>query len=243
MQSETIKPVKDSTEGKKEQVEKMFDNISGNYDFLNRMITFGMDKGWRKNVKKQVAALSPKDILDVATGTGDMAILLSEIENTQILGVDISKGMLDVAEQKIAAKSLEDRIRTEVQDSEHLNLEDNSFDAATVIYGIRNFENLSQGLSEILRVLRPNAALVILETSVPENAFIRWGYMLYTKHIMPRLAKLFSKDKTAYKYLSDSAINFPSGQKLKKILEDVGYKNVKIKAQFFGVSTIYYAEK
>lgn len=243
MSTEQLKPYQDREESKKEQVEVMFDNISGNYDFLNKMITFGMDGRWKRNVLKMLQKRNPKNILDIATGTGDMAILFAETKAEEIVGVDISRGMLDVADEKIKNLNLQDRITTEVQNSEDLSFEDNKFEAVTVGYGIRNFEDLEKGLSEILRVLEKDGVLVILETSVPKNALFRGGYMFYTKYIMPRLARLFSKDKSAYQYLSSSAINFPHGEEMKKILEAVGFKNVQVKPQFFGVTSIYYGEK
>ncbi|HTO37494.1 MAG TPA: bifunctional demethylmenaquinone methyltransferase/2-methoxy-6-polyprenyl-1,4-benzoquinol methylase UbiE [Brumimicrobium sp.] len=243
MSTEPLKPYQDKAESKGEQVEEMFDNISGNYDFLNKMISLGMDKKWKRKVLKILQKRNPKNILDIATGTGDMAILFAETKAENILGVDISTKMLEVADVKIKSLNLQDRVKTDVQNSERLTLEDKSFEAVTVSYGIRNFEDLKLGLSEILRVLQDDGTLVILETSVPKNPVIRGGYMFYTKHIMPRLAKLFSKDKSAYDYLSSSAINFPHGAEMKSILEEVGFKNVEVKPQFLGVTSIYYAEK
>ena len=241
--SSQITPYKNSGESKGEQVEKMFDNISGNYDFLNRLITFRMDKRWRQRVLKLIADQNPESILDIATGTGDMAILFASTKATNILGVDISQGMLNVAEEKIKAQQLQNRIKTAIQNSEDLKLGDNSFDVVTVSYGIRNFDNLEKGLSEMFRVNKPGGITVILETSVPSNPIIKAGYLFYTKAIMPNLARLFSKDKDAYKYLSDSAVKFPSGKAFEAILQKVGYKNVKTYPQMGGASSIYYAEK
>lgn len=232
-----------SKESKKQQVEQMFNHISGNYDQVNRLITFGMDVKWRKRVLKIISEKNPENILDVATGTGDMAILFSKTSARTILGVDISEGMLEIADQKINSLNLQHRIETSVQDSEALSIIDNSFDAVSVSYGIRNFENLNLGLSEIYRVLKKTGVFVILETSVPENYFLKAGFKIYTNTIMPNLAKIISKEKNAYSYLSRSASNFPYGQKMKDVLQDIGFKNVKIMPQFFGASTIYYAEK
>ncbi|HMR82548.1 MAG TPA: bifunctional demethylmenaquinone methyltransferase/2-methoxy-6-polyprenyl-1,4-benzoquinol methylase UbiE [Niabella sp.] len=243
MNTQEIRPYQNSDKGKQEQIEKMFDNISGNYDFLNRMITFGMDKRWRNNVLKLLMKHNPGSILDIATGTGDMAILFSKTNAKNIVGVDISKGMLNIANEKILKLNLQDRITTEIQNSEDLAFQDNMFDAVSVTYGIRNFENLSNGLSEIYRVLNEHGVLVILETSQPKNRIFKAAYLLYTRLIMPFIAKLFSEDKDAYKYLSNSAINFPHGQELKKIIEKAGFKSVILYPQFFGASTIYYAEK
>jgi demethylmenaquinone methyltransferase / 2-methoxy-6-polyprenyl-1,4-benzoquinol methylase len=243
MNTQIIMPYQNSDKGKKEQIEKMFNNISKEYDFLNRLITFGMDKRWRNNVLKLLIAKNPKNILDIATGTGDMAILFSKTNAKNIVGVDISKGMLDVANEKILKLNLQDKITTEIQNSEDLKFENNTFDAVSVTYGIRNFENLSNGLSEIYRVLDKNGVLVILETSQPNNKIFKTIYQFYTRLIMPFIATLFSKDRNAYKYLSNSAINFPYGTELKKIIQSAGFNSVALYPQFFGASTIYYAKK
>ncbi len=239
----STKPYKDSDLGKKEQVAKMFDTISSKYDNLNRVISFGVDVKWRKKILKMVAAKNPDSILDIATGTGDMAILLSQTNATKIIGLDISAGMLEVGKQKIAQKNLSDKIEMVLGDSEKIPFDDNSFDAITVGFGIRNFEDLEKGLSEILRVLKPNGIFVILETSVPEKFPFKQGYNLYTKNILPIIGKLFSKDKVAYQYLSDSASIFPYGEKLNNILQKIGFIEVKHSPQTFGVATIYSASK
>lgn len=238
-----IKPYKDSEKGKKEQVETMFDNISKKYDFLNRVITFGMDKKWRANVLKLVADNKPKSILDIATGTGDMAILFAKTDAEKIVGIDISQGMLEIADKKVNALGLENRIKVEVQNSEEMDFEDRSFDAISVTYGIRNFENLEKGLTEIYRVLNNGGVFVILETSQPKNKIIKFGNSIYTKYVMPFIARLFSEDKNAYQYLSTSAMHFPYGEKLKNIIQNIGFKEVEMYPQFFGVSTIYCAKK
>lgn len=240
---EEIKPYKESAESKKTQVSKMFDNVSSNYDSLNRVITFGMDVSWRKKLVKYVCDKNPSLILDVATGTADMPIHFAKAKVKNIIGVDISSGMLEVGKKKVANLNLQHTIQLELGDAENLPFENNTFDAVTVTYGIRNFEDLKKGMTEILRVLKPTGTLAILETSVPENFPFKQGYLLYTKGIMPLIGKTFSKDKKAYKYLSDSAINFPYGEKLKRILEEVGYKNVRLMPQAFGISTIYLAGK
>lgn len=238
-----IIPYKDSKLGKKEQVEQMFDNISGNYDNLNRMISLGTDQGWRKKVLAMVSATNPTSILDIATGTGDLAILLSKSNAEKIIGLDLSAGMLEVGKQKIKALKLDSKIEMIQGDSENLPFEDNSFDAITVGFGIRNFENLEKGLSEIRRVLKPNGIFVILETSVPKKFPFKQGYFLYTQNIMPFMGKLFSKDQKAYKYLSDSAKNFPYGEELNNILRKVGFLNVVDRPQTMGIATIYSASK
>ncbi|MBT8376070.1 MAG: bifunctional demethylmenaquinone methyltransferase/2-methoxy-6-polyprenyl-1,4-benzoquinol methylase UbiE [Bacteroidia bacterium] len=240
---EKVKPYKDSNLNKKQQVTQMFDTISKEYDSLNRVISFGIDVKWRKKVVDLVASTNPKDILDIATGTGDLAISLSKTNANRIIGLDISDGMLEVGRQKITAKNLDGVVKMVIGDSEDLPFEDNSFDAITVAFGIRNFEHLEKGLSEILRVLKPNGIFVILETSVPTKPLYRQGYKFYSKRILPVIGKLFSKDKSAYQYLSDSASVFPYGEVLNNILRQIGFINVKDQPQTFGVATIYTASK
>lgn len=238
-----VKPYKNSELGKKEQVTKMFDTISKEYDGLNRVISFGIDIKWRKKAVQLVADTNPNIILDIATGTGDLAINLAETNAEKIIGLDISEGMLNVGKEKILNKSLQDRIEMVVGDSENLPFEDNTFDAITVGFGIRNFDTLEKGLAEILRVLKPGGIFVILETSVPTKTPFKQGYNLYTKNIMPLIGKLFSKDRSAYKYLSDSASVFPYGETLNNILREIGFINVVNRPQTFGVATIYTSSK
>ena len=239
-----ITPYKDSSEGKKRQVEQMFDAISENYDGLNRVISLGSDIKWRKKVIKMVAEKNPKTILDIATGTGDLAIQFAEKTSAKkIVGLDLSEGMLSVARKKVLGKKISEKIEFVQADSEALPFEDNAFDAITVSFGIRNFENLEKGLSEILRVLKNGGIFVILETSVPAKFPFKQGYHLYSKTILPLVGRMFSKDKVAYKYLSESASVFPHGEKLNNILRKIGFKEVKNKPQTFGVATIYNATK
>lgn len=240
---ENITPYKDSNLGKKAQVAKMFDTISGGYDGMNRVISFGIDVKWRRKVLKLVASKKPETILDIATGTGDLAILMAETGAKKITGADISEGMMAIGRKKIAAKNLSDRIELVYGDSENLPFEDNSFDAITVGFGIRNFETLEKGLAEILRVLKPGGIFVILETSVPEKFPHKQGYTIYTKYIMPLIGRLFSKDNSAYAYLSESASVFPYGEKLNNILRKIGFIDVVSMPQTFGVATIYSASK
>ena len=221
----------------------MFDAISKEYDGLNRVISFGIDVKWRKKVVEIVSNSQSKVILDIATGTGDMAINLAETNAEKIVGLDISEGMLNVGKQKVLKKGLQNRIEMVVGDSENLPFENNSFDAITVGFGIRNFETLEKGLSEIHRVLKPNGVFVILETSVPKKTPFKQGYNLYSRHILPVIGKLFSKDRSAYKYLSDSASVFPYGENLNNILRKTGFINVINKPQTFGVATIYTSSK
>ncbi|MET0759119.1 MAG: bifunctional demethylmenaquinone methyltransferase/2-methoxy-6-polyprenyl-1,4-benzoquinol methylase UbiE [Flavobacterium sp.] len=241
--SEKITPYKNSSLGKKEQVAQMFDTISGNYDGLNRVISFGIDVKWRKKVLQLVADTNPKTILDIATGTGDLAILMTNTNAEKIIGLDISAGMLEVGRKKIEAKKLSDKIEMILADSENMPFEDNTFDAITVAFGVRNFENLEKGLSEILRVLKPNGIFVILETSVPEKTPFKQGYKFYSENILPLIGKLFSKDNSAYQYLSESASVFPYGEALNNILRKIGFIDVVAKPQTFGVATIYSASK
>ncbi len=241
--SEKVTPYKDSNLGKKEQVEQMFDNISGNYDDLNRVISFGIDQKWRKKVVNLVSATNPTNVLDVATGTGDLAIMLSSTPAEEIVGIDISAGMLDIGKKKIAQKNLSQKIVMRQEDSEALTFADNSFDAVTVAFGIRNFETLEKGLAEILRVLKPGGIFVILETSVPEKFPFKQGYQFYSKNILPLIGKIFSKDDVAYGYLSESAAAFPYGEALNNILSKIGFIDVRAMPQTFGVATIYSASK
>ena len=238
-----VKPYKDSTLGKKEQVTQMFDTISGDYDGLNRVISFGIDIKWRKKVVNIVKKSAPKTVLDIATGTGDLAINLAETDADKIVGLDISSGMLDIGKQKIKNKNLDSKIDMILGDSENMPFEDNTFDAITVAFGVRNFETLENGLKEILRVLKPGGTFVILETSMPDKTPYKQGYNFYTKNILPLIGKTFSKDKTAYKYLCESASVFPYGEALNNILRKIGFINVKDLPQTFGVATIYVSSK
>ena len=239
-----VTPYKDSTLNKKEQVEKMIADISENYDGLNRVISFGTDIKWRKKVLAIIIDHQPESILDIATGTGDLAIKFAEKTSaTKIIGLDLSEGMLSIARKKVADTELKNTIEFIKGDSEALPFKDNMFDAITVSFGIRNFENLEKGLSEILRVIKPKGLLIILETSVPTKFPFKQGYQFHSKTVLPLIGKLFSKDKVAYNYLSESASVFPYGEKLNNILRKIGFINVINKPQTFGVATIYTATK
>ncbi|EGD33082.1 MULTISPECIES: bifunctional demethylmenaquinone methyltransferase/2-methoxy-6-polyprenyl-1,4-benzoquinol methylase UbiE [unclassified Capnocytophaga] len=243
-QEEIVTPDKNSDKGKKVQVQEMFDTISSSYDGLNRVMTLRMDISWRKHVREKVFQIKPGTILDVATGTGDLAIELSKIPKAHIIAVDISQGMLSVGEKKVKELNLSDRITMQVADSENLPFADESFDAVTVSFGIRNFENLEKGLTEIKRVLRPKGRLVILETSVPTRFPYKQGYKLYTKFIVPLMGKFLAKNQNAYAYLSESAAKFPFGERLSQILsKEIGFSKVIYKPQTLGVATIYIADK
>ena len=242
--SKKVTPYSSSEQSKKEQVEQMFDNISGEYDSLNRVISFGIDVKWRKKVVQLVADTNPDSILDIATGTGDLIINLAKnTKASKLIGLDISEGMLSVGRKKITASGLEKRIEMVQADSENMPFEDNSFDAITVAFGVRNFEHLEKGLGEILRILKPGGVFIILETSVPTKTPYKQGYKLHCNYILPVVGKLFSKDKDAYTYLSESASVFPFGEALNNILRKTGFTNVTDKPQTFGVATIYSASK
>ena len=241
--SKKITPYQDSQLGKKEQVAQMFDTISGEYDGLNKIISLGTDASWKKKILQMVQLQHPTNILDIATGTGDLAILFAETSAKEIIGLDISQGMLDIGKKKIEAKKLNTKIQMVLGDGENIPYSDNYFDVITVAYGVRNFENLEKGLSEILRVLKPNGTFIILETSVPTKFPFKQGYYVYTNFIMPTIGKLFSKDQKAYTYLSNSAQNFPFGEALNNILRKIGFIDVKDLPQTMGVATIYKASK
>jgi len=243
MKVSKVKPYKDSDLNKKEQVTQMFDNISKEYDGLNRVISFGIDIKWRNKVVDIVAKSHPENILDIATGTGDLAISMAKTNAKKIVGLDISDGMLEVGRKKINAKKLNTKISMMIGDSENLPFEDDSFDAITVAFGVRNFETLEKGLAEIYRVLKPEGVFVILETSMPTKTPFKQGYNFYTKYILPTIGKVFSKDQSAYSYLCESASVFPFGEALNNILRKTGFINVVDQPQTFGVATIYSASK
>ncbi len=241
--SKSITPYDHSDSSKKEQVTEMFDTISTKYDGLNRVISFGIDVKWRKKVVALVKETNPKSVLDIATGTGDLIISMAQTGATKLVGLDISPGMLEVGKQKIASQGLSDKIDMIIGDSEKMPFDDNSFDAITVAFGVRNFENLENGLAEILRVLKPKGRLVILETSVPTKTPYKQGFYLHSKLVLPTVGRLFSKDKTAYTYLSKSAAAFPYGEAFNNILQKIGFIAIENKPQTFGVATIYTASK
>ena len=240
-----VTPYKESSLGKEEQVTKMFDEVSSNYDFLNRVLTFGLDIGWRKKVVKLVKthteSRSNKMYLDIATGTGDLAIMLAKIKDAKITGLDISKGMLDVGIQKIKAKGLDKQIEMVLGDSEKLPFNDNTFDAITVGFGVRNFEDLDAGLQEIHRVLKADGIFVVLETSQPTKFPMKQLFQFYSKYVIPTVGGLFSKDKSAYDYLPESAAKFPYGEKFNNILQKNGFNIATNTPVAFGISTIYRA--
>lgn len=239
----TVVPYKDQDNSKKEQVAQMFNSISGRYDFLNHFLSLGIDKRWRKKAINILAADKPKRILDVATGTGDFALQALRVKPEKIIGVDISEGMLEVGRKKIEQRGLANLIQLQLADSENLPFPDNNFDAVTVGFGVRNFENLKKGLQEINRVMKPGALFVVLEFSRPRKFPFKQGYNLYFKFILPKIGRLVSRDKSAYTYLPESVEAFPDGDKFLAILHETGFKNTACKPLTFGVSSIYTARK
>jgi|TARA_B100000242_G_scaffold23153_1_gene14042 demethylmenaquinone methyltransferase/2-methoxy-6-polyprenyl-1,4-benzoquinol methylase len=238
-----LKPHQESKSPKKNQVEKMFDSISFEYDLLNAIMTFNSHKRWKKNILNIAKKLKPKNALDIATGTADIAINLGSISNCEVIGVDISEQMLNVGREKITKMKLTKSVRLESGDAENLNFKDNYFDLVTIGFGVRNFQDLEKGLSESLRVLKVKGTLIVLETSVPENRIMKLFYSIFTRTYIPIMAMIFSKDKSAYNYLLNSAELFPSGTKFSNILKSVGFADVLIKPKLFGSSTIYVCKK
>ena len=238
-----IKPYKNSSLDKKLQVQQMFNNIAGNYDFLNHFLSFGIDRQWRKKTIACLKEKKPQLILDIATGTADLAIEAIKLSPLKIFGIDISEDMLEIGRNKIRKKNLQDTIELIEGDSELLIFDDNKFDAVTVAFGVRNFQNLKKGLMEMNRVLKLGGMVVILEFSQPTNRLFSKLYNFYSSTITPGLGKALSKDKNAYSYLNESVKAFPSGNQFCKNLEESGFKNIQFKPLTFGVATIYHAEK
>lgn len=236
-------PYKDKQGSKKEQVANMFDNISGKYDFLNHFLSLGIDISWRKKAIKLLKKDQPKQILDIATGTGDFAIEALSLNPDKVTGVDISEGMLAVGREKMKKKNLTDKIELLSGDSEQLQFEDNKFDAVIVSFGVRNFEHLEQGLADMFRVLKPGGKTVILEFSKPKAFPLKQLYSFYFKWILPKIGNTISKDQAAYTYLPESVREFPDGQSFLQILKKVGFKDTKCKPLTFGISSIYTGTK
>lgn len=236
-------PYKQSQQSKKGQVEEMFDNISPRYDFLNHVLSLNIDKLWRKKTIKKLKPYRPKTILDIATGTGDFAIVALKLGDVNVTGIDISEGMLNVGKQKVAAKKLDNQIQFKKADSEKLPFEKNSFDAAIVGFGVRNFENLEKGLAEILRVIKPGGAFFVLEFSKPVSFPFKQIYMFYFTRILPLIGRIVSKDSRAYTYLPESVNEFPDGERFLTILANVGFVRNECYRQTFGIATIYKAHK
>jgi demethylmenaquinone methyltransferase/2-methoxy-6-polyprenyl-1,4-benzoquinol methylase len=241
---DTIVPDLASNLPKKEQVALMFDQIAPQYDFLNRFLSAGIDISWRKKALLKLHNDNPQAILDVATGTADLAIMASRLLNPEkIIGIDISEGMLEIGRKKIQAGGLQNQISLQIGDSEQIPMEDNSFDAVTVSFGVRNFQNLEKGLEEIIRVLRPGGKLMVLEFSRPSIPGIQQLYNLYMNIVTPGVGRIFSKSRNAYQYLNDSVQKFPEGKNFVDIMEKTGFHNTSFQRLSFGICTIYTGEK
>lgn len=238
-----MKPYNKETSSKKEEVAEMFNNISKRYDFLNHFLSLGIDKLWRKKAIKQLRDVQPKKILDIATGTGDFAIAAMKLNPEEVVGVDISQGMLDVGIEKMKRKGLDHVIQMRIGDSEQLPFEDGYFDALTVGFGVRNYENLEKGLADMLRVLRPGGKAIILEFSKPKKFPMKQAFGFYSKRIIPFFGKRISKDKRAYEYLPESVAAFPEGKAFTDILEKIGYTKISATPVSGGIATIYAGSK
>lgn len=241
--SKEVKPY-DQTGSKKKQVSTMFDNIAPWYDFLNHFLSLGIDISWRKKAISSLRELQPKKILDVATGTADLAIeATKQLSPEKVIGIDIANEMLEVGRQKLKRKALSDKIELLLGDSENIGFPDNTFDAVTVAFGVRNFENLEKGLQEMLRVMRPGAKVAILEFSKPTLFPFKQLYNFYFKNFLPVIGRLTSKDPKAYNYLYESVQAFPDGKNFVNVLERLGYQSATYKPLTLGICTLYLAEK
>jgi demethylmenaquinone methyltransferase/2-methoxy-6-polyprenyl-1,4-benzoquinol methylase len=238
-----VKPYGNENKSKKEEVAEMFNNISKRYDFLNHFLSLGIDKIWRRKAINELKGIQPKRILDIATGTGDFAIAALRLQPTEVVGIDISEGMLGVGELKMKQKKVDNIVKMQLGDSENLPFEDDYFDALTVGFGVRNFENLEKGLAEMLRVIRPNGKAIILEFSKPKKFPIKQAFTFYSKYFIPFFGKNISKDEKAYAYLPESVAAFPEGKEFTTILEKLGYKSVEAKLVSGGIATIYIGTK
>lgn len=235
----TVVPYKDKEAGKKEQVAEMFDNISHQYDFLNHFLSLGIDIQWRKKAINLLKEDKPEYILDIATGTADFAIASLKLNPKKVNGIDISAGMLEIGKKKIKEKGIEHLIELQQADSEGLPFEDNKFDAVIVAFGVRNFENLEKGLSDMYRVLREGGKVVILEFSKPRSFPFKQIYQFYFRWILPKIGRIVSKDSAAYTYLPDSVGAFPDGEDFLQVLNKIGYKQTRCKPLTLGISSIY----
>lgn len=235
----TVVPYKEDRSGKKAQVARMFDSISGNYDFLNHFLSAGIDIRWRRKAIKLLADGNPKLILDVATGTGDFAVEALSLHPDKVIGVDISEGMLEVGRKKMKERGFDPKIELMSGDSENLPFEENKFDAVIVAFGVRNFENLEKGLAEMRRVLKPGGRMVVLEFSKPKMFPVKQLYNFYFRFILPKIGKLVSRDPAAYTYLPESVQAFPDGEKFIYILDQLGFKNTACKPLTLGISSLY----
>jgi len=230
-------------EGKKENVRNMFNNIAGKYDFLNHFLSMNIDHLWRRKVVKILSKHKHDSILDVATGTADLAIAAIKLHPTSITGIDISDEMLKIGREKLINKKMDAIIKLQTADSENLPFDNDSFDACMVAFGVRNFEDLNKGLSEMYRVIKPNGVVVILEFSKPKSFPVKQIYGFYFKNILPILGKMISKDNFAYTYLPDSVSKFPEGNDFVSTLKTIGFKELKRVPLTFGIATIYHGIK
>ncbi len=242
MKHDNVKPY-NANSAKKEQVAEMFDNIAARYDLLNHLLSMGIDITWRKKAVRKLARTAPQTLLDVATGTGDFAIEALSLKPGKITGIDISSEMLRVGRKKVEKKGVSHIIELLQADSENLPFEDNSFDAVTVAFGVRNFENLEKGLREMCRVMKPGGQVAIIEFSHPETFPVKQLYNFYFKTILPTIGKAVSKDSRAYTYLPESVDAFPYGKDFTDIMEKAGYKNPEINPLTFGIASLYIASK
>lgn len=242
MQHDTVTPYQ-SPESKNKQVAQMFDNIANRYDFLNTLLSGGIHKGWRKKCVELLRDKHPQQILDVATGTGDFAIACTKLYPKKIIGVDISEGMMQIGREKLKKLKLDQLIELESGNAESLKYEDNSFDAIVVGFGVRNFQDLEKGLSNLYRVLKPGGSMIILEFSYPTNPLVKGLYTFYFSYITPLIGKLFSKDQRAYSYLTESVKAFPNNERFVEILNQLNFKKTTFERLSFGVAAIYRAEK
>ena len=239
-----VMPFRQSELDKKDQVAQMFNSIAFRYDFLNRFLSAGIDKGWRKKAINQLKDLNPKLILDVATGTGDVAIMTyHQLHPEKIIGIDISEGMLEFGNKKLANLQLNKVIELQKGDSETIQFEGNHFDAVTVAFGVRNFQHLEKGLAEMQRVLKTGGKLVVLEFSKPTFAPVRAFYKFYMNVIGPSISKLFGSNKAAYQYLNDSVQAFPEGQTFLNLMNEAGFTQTYLKKLSLGICTIYCGSK
>ncbi|MDP1813158.1 MAG: bifunctional demethylmenaquinone methyltransferase/2-methoxy-6-polyprenyl-1,4-benzoquinol methylase [Cytophagaceae bacterium BCCC1] len=240
----SVVPYKDSSDSKKEQVADMFDSISGKYDFLNRLLSGGVDIYWRKKALSMIKDRTNNLVLDIATGTGDLAIEANKIlQVDKIIGVDISEGMLNVGKEKIKKLGLTDKIELQMGDSEKLLFNDNTFDTVIVSFGVRNFENLLKGLTDMCRVLKPGGTCLVVEFSKPASFPFKQFYWFYSTKILPIIGKLVSKDSSAYSYLPESVKAFPDGKAFLDVFEQAGFKETSVKTLTFGICSIYLGKK
>lgn len=242
-QAEKLVPY-ESADNKGAQVERMFDSIAEHYDTLNHTLSMGIDRGWRKKSLLALKELNPQTILDIATGTGDLAILANKLLNpAHITGIDISEGMMEVGRQKVAKLGLSDKIDFQKQDCMALDIEDNSYDAAIVAFGVRNFENLDKGMREIHRILKPGGKLMILELTTPQSFPMKQAYWMYSRLFIPTVGRFISKDQSAYSYLPKSIELFIQGKEMLGVFAKTGFKNAKYKRYTLGICTMYIGEK